>query len=68
MPDLADHIARTIDQHHQSVRNRRCECGWRPMFPQSRFGWEGQQHVAHIAQVLAESIQNNVCTLPKNHA
>jgi hypothetical protein len=51
--DIRKAIDETLDSHNQSARNRRCECGWRPIHPESRFGWAGIQHRQHLADVLS---------------
>jgi hypothetical protein len=45
-------ILQVLETHVQSVRNNRCECGWRPT-NESIINPAGAQHRLHLAQLLA---------------
>ncbi|QED11674.1 hypothetical protein PP914_gp186 [Arthrobacter phage Qui] len=49
-------ILKVLAEHSQSARNRRCRCGWRPTWPDDRFGAEYLQFNDHFADEMVKAL------------
>lgn len=52
MTTLRNDVEQLLADHAQSVRNKRCTCGWRPQFPQAKHGSEELQHRGHVSDII----------------
>lgn len=60
-------VRETLGTHVQSARNRRCVCGWRPKWPDTRIGAEYLQFRDHLTEEIVATIEKAIMAKTTMH-